>query len=82
MVGFIGCSFRFLRRSGCRLHHLCDCVSTIRALVRGRKGRYIQALGLSEGGKCFVDCLPGTAVLETSSKSSADARLLDAMVGL
>ena len=39
-------------------------------------GVHVQALGLSEGGKCFVDCWPGNAVLSTcSSKSSAEARL-------
>jgi hypothetical protein len=35
----------------------------------------LQAFGLAELGKRFVDCLPGTDVLWTcSSKSSAEAR--------
>lgn len=45
-------------------------------LWRGRRvDKSLQAFGLAELGKCFVDFLPGTDVLSTcSSKSSAEAR--------
>jgi len=44
--------------------------------VEEKQGEMVlQAFGLAELGKRFVDCLPGTAVLWTcSSKSSAEAR--------